>query len=46
MNEIVAKASGDYVIIWPEDVQFVVEGDWMLPLLETLGKNPGSARWG
>jgi glycosyltransferase involved in cell wall biosynthesis len=40
MNEIVERASGDYLIIWPEDVQFVVEGDWMLPLLETLEQNP------
>lgn len=40
MNEIVARASGDYVVIWPEDVQFVVEGDWMAPLLETLEAHP------
>jgi len=40
MNEIVARATGDYVIIWPEDVQFVVEGDWMAPLLQTLEENP------
>jgi glycosyltransferase involved in cell wall biosynthesis len=40
MNEIVARASGDYVIIWPEDVQFVVEGDWMAPLLDTLERHP------
>jgi glycosyltransferase involved in cell wall biosynthesis len=40
MNEIVARASGDYVLIWPEDVQFVVEGNWMIPLLQTLDENP------
>lgn len=40
MNEIVARASGDYVLIWPEDVQFVVEGDWLAPLLQTLDRNP------
>jgi glycosyltransferase involved in cell wall biosynthesis len=40
MNEIVERASGDYVIIWPEDVQFVTEGDWMVPLLQTLEQNP------
>jgi glycosyltransferase involved in cell wall biosynthesis len=40
MNEIVERASGDYVIIWPEDVQFVTEGDWMVPLLQTLESHP------
>ena len=40
MNEIVERASGDYVIIWPEDVQFVTEGDWMVPLLLTLESHP------
>ncbi len=40
MNEIVGRASGDYVLIWPEDVQFVVEGNWLAPLLQTLERNP------
>lgn len=40
MNEIVERASGEFVLIWPEDVQFVVEGDWMAPLLRTLQENP------
>jgi glycosyltransferase involved in cell wall biosynthesis len=40
MNEIVERAAGDYVLIWPEDVQFVVEGDWMGALLETLDRHP------
>ncbi len=40
MTEIVERATGDYVVIWPEDVQFVVEGDWMRPLLDTLDRNP------
>ena len=40
MNEIVDRASGDYVIIWPEDVQFVTEGDWMVPLLQMLESHP------
>ncbi len=40
MNEIVARATGKYVLIWPDDVQFVVEGDWMQRLVETLEANP------
>jgi len=40
MNEIVARASGKYLLIWPEDVQFVVEGDWMERLIETLEAHP------
>jgi hypothetical protein len=40
MNEIVERAAGKYVLIWPDDVQFVVEGDWMVRLVETLESNP------
>ncbi len=40
MNEIVERAQGDYVLLWPEDVQFVVEGDWMERLLGTLDRHP------
>ena len=40
MNEIVERASGKYLIIWPDDVQFVVEGDWMVRLVETLEQSP------
>lgn len=36
MNEIVARASGEFVAIWPEDVQFVARGDWMQDLVEVL----------
>ncbi len=40
MNEIVDRARGKYVLIWPEDVQFVVEGDWMGRLVATMEENP------
>ena len=40
MNEIVARATGKYLVLWPDDVQFVVEGDWMQRLVETLESNP------
>jgi Glycosyl transferase family 2 len=45
MNEIVARATGRYLVLWPDDVQFVVEGDWMVRLIETLESHPwiGSA---
>jgi len=38
MNEAVKVASGDYLILWPEDVQFVVAGDWMLDMVEIMEK--------
>lgn len=40
MNEIVSRATGKYLLLWPDDVQFVVEGDWMIRLVQTLEKNP------
>lgn len=40
MNEIVSRATGKYVLIWPEDVQFVVEGDWMERLISAMEENP------
>lgn len=44
MNQIVQMATGDYLVLWPEDVQFVVEGNWMSDLVEILenNKNIGS----
>jgi len=36
MNEIVQIAKGDYIFIWPEDVQFVVKGDWLKDVVELL----------
>ena len=40
MNEIVARATGKYLLLWPEDVQFVVEGDWLTRLVSVLEENP------
>lgn len=40
MNEIVARARGKYVLIWPEDVQFNVEGNWMERLVGVLEDHP------
>ena len=39
MNEIVARATGKYLLLWPEDVQFVVEGDWLTRLVSALEEN-------
>lgn len=39
MNQIVEMASGEYLILWPEDVQFTIHGDWLVDLVEILGKN-------
>ncbi len=41
MNTIVAMAEGECLMILPEDVQFVVRGDWMKDLLELALANPG-----
>jgi hypothetical protein len=40
MNEIVQKANGQFLILWPEDVQFTVEGDWLTDLVELLTRYP------
>lgn len=40
MNEIVDMARGEYLIIWPEDVQFTVRGPWLADLVELLGRHP------
>lgn len=40
MNEIVSRATGKYLLLWPDDVQFVVEGDWMVDLIKTLELSP------
>ena len=40
MNEIVSRATGEYLLLWPDDVQFVVEGDWMIRLIKTLEDSP------
>lgn len=39
MNEIVARATGRYLLIWPDDMQFVIEGEWMSRLITTLEAN-------
>jgi hypothetical protein len=40
MNEIVNRAKGEIVLIWTDDVQFIVEGGWMADCVELLIKNP------
>lgn len=39
MNQLVRIAKGKYILIWPEDVQFVKKGDWLLDVVEVLEKN-------
>lgn len=39
MNEIVKISKGEYIFIWPEDVQFVVKGDWLIDVIELLNSN-------
>lgn len=40
MNELVDVAQGKYIIIWPEDIQFVVKGDWLKDAIEVMEANP------
>jgi glycosyltransferase involved in cell wall biosynthesis len=39
MNEIVARARGEVLLLWPDDIQFIVEGDWMIDCMEILLQN-------
>ena len=39
MNEIISRARGDVILMWPDDMQFVVEGDWMRDCIELLMAN-------
>jgi len=39
-NELVSRAAGRYLLLWPEDMQFVGEGDWLKRLLDSLDSNP------
>jgi hypothetical protein len=40
MNQLVAMASGKYILIWPEDVQFITRGNWLQELVSILEDNP------
>ena len=39
MNQMVDMAKGQYLIIWPEDVQFTGKGDWLADLVEILDQH-------
>lgn len=36
MNEVLDVATGDYILLWPDDIQFVVEGDWMKDCVDVM----------
>ena len=36
MNELVDRATGEYIIIWPDDVQFIVKGRWLQEIIEIM----------
>lgn len=40
MNEIIQRAQGEFVFIWPEDVQFIVEGNWLVDIIELMQRHP------
>ncbi len=39
MNQLIEMAEGDYIMIWPEDVQFTGKGDWLADLVEILNQH-------
>ena len=40
MNQIVAEAKGKYLLLWPDDIQFIVSGPWLADLVEIMEKHP------
>lgn len=40
MNRAVALARGEVLLLWPDDVQFTVAGEWMAGFVEILAKYP------
>lgn len=41
LNRVLELARGDYLMILPEDVQFIVRGGWLADLVELVGTEPG-----
>lgn len=39
MNEVVKRARGEVLLMWPDDMQFIVKGDWMIDCVEILTQN-------
>jgi hypothetical protein len=40
MNQVVAECGGRYLLLWPEDVQFVARGAWLEGLVRLLDARP------
>ena len=40
MNEIVERAEGEYLMMLPEDVQFVRRGEWLADMVELVRDHP------
>ena len=36
MNAAIDCAQGEYLLLWPDDVQFIVQGDWMIDCVDIL----------
>lgn len=39
MNDLVKNAEGEAMFIWPEDVQFITKGDWLIDYIDILQRN-------
>lgn len=41
MNQILEMTRGRYLLLWPDDIQFVVAGNWLSSLIEIMEANAG-----
>ena len=39
LNILVQESTGEYILLWPDDMQFIVEGGWLVDLVEILANN-------
>ncbi len=40
LNEVITVSTGEYVMILPDDVQFIVRGDWLGDFVELVDRHP------
>lgn len=39
MNEIVATSASEYIMLLPDDMQFILKGDWLADIINILDRN-------
>lgn len=40
MNQIVSEARGEFLLLWPEDMQFIVAGPWLGDMVAIMDEHP------